>query len=200
MTKVEFAEVIAYLELMTGKPIHDEPHRALERTRGYYQALGDLPLDVLRIAAEKVVIERKWPTFPQVAELREVAVAIVQQRNALPDVGEAWETARQVVRTMRDETTQAYVVCRGGVMVPTKEWNRLTLAALPPVLTETIRQFGWQRICDTSPDQLGVAFAQFRGIYEACAGRVKSERLLPAATKQRMQAIAGTVGQIGVMP
>lgn len=202
MTKPEFAEIIAYLELMTGRPIHDDPARALERTRGYYQALGDLPVDVLRAAAEKLVIERKWPTFPQVAELRELATNILHRQNAIPDVGEAWDMARRAALTMADESLDYKVV--NGEQVPTKEWNQRRLSKLPWCVAEALRQFTAERICNTTNDQIGTAFAQFRTVYETCAAKVKEGRLLPDGLRRRVDALPEWVqshaGSIGRLP
>lgn len=86
MTRAEFAEIVAFLELATSKQIHDDPKEGLARTRLYFQILGDLPLEALRAAAERLVCERKWSSFPQVAELRELATAIVNHGAEMPNV------------------------------------------------------------------------------------------------------------------
>ena len=197
MERMEFAKVMAYISAICGKPM------TLDQSEGYWDLLSDLPADAFQMAAKKVMLTHPYPTIPVVKELREATIDIVNHRNALPDAGEAWDIARRISLTMADESLDYKVV--NGEPIPTKEWNARRLAQIPAAVAEALRQFGPDRICNTPNDQIGTAFAQFRSIYEACAAKVRENRLLPERVKQgidraampvEVQRLASDIGRL----
>lgn len=194
MTRSEFAEVIGFLELSTGKPIHEDEDQALARTKLYFQMLGDLPLDVLRSACERLVCERKWPSFPQIAEIREFA-ALVRDSGLTP--GEAWRLARQIAsRYDPDQESEWGYVVNGRKY--DSHWQAVTDGA-PPLVVKAMKQFGIPALCYGGENR-GVQRGQFMKIYEQTAEQERREVALPAPLRKqnglgRVQELLGRIGQ-----
>lgn len=204
MNKVEFAEVMGFLTIAIGQPLHQDETMAKKRLDIFFGMLSDLPLEALRLAAQQLILQRKWASFPQVGEIRDLATNIVHKLNALPDAGEAWDLARRTALTLGDESLDYKII--NGEQIPATEFNRRKLAKLPAAVAEALRQFGPDRICNTPNDQIGTAFAQFRSIYEACAAKVRENRLLPESVRRGIDRAAmpatltDAVRKIGVEP
>src|SRR4051812_19249127 len=57
MTRTEFSEAMAWLEVACGKPIYTgNPQEQLARMQVYFDVLGELPLPVLRVAAQRAIL------------------------------------------------------------------------------------------------------------------------------------------------
>src|SRR5262245_23722807 len=87
MTRAEFAEVMLYLEAGCGKSLPDTSMEV------FFDLLGDLPQDVLRVAAQRVILEHRWATFPSLAELRAAAAETIQGQVNEISPGQAWGIA-----------------------------------------------------------------------------------------------------------
>src|SRR5262249_5871634 len=121
MTRPEFLAVIGYVAAGIGKAL---PAESLEV---YFDCLGDLPLDVLKLAAKRVVLEHRWATFPTVAELRAAAAETMQGQVAELSPAEAWAIAWRVVGSTDPEVEGSFQRASKGV---------------PPLVVEAIRAFG----------------------------------------------------------
>jgi hypothetical protein len=196
VTKQEFAEVIAFLELATGKPIHDDPAQALSRTKLYFQMLGDLPLESLRLAAERLVCERKWASFPQVAELRELAASSDRGEITTTSAGEAWGIA---IKACAD----CDIEVEGSVS------RSFAKHGVTPMIEEAIRRFGFMSLYN--PENMESMRAQFRDIWNAMIEQDRRVGILPQAVRERItkrengpgtlsSPIAGLLRGIGVEP
>lgn len=180
MTRVEFAECMGYAALAVGKPLPKEA------TEVYYDLLGDLPLDVLRLAVKRVVLEHRWATFPTVAEFRAAASEAMCGRELT--AGEAMALVRRAVSVFSFQREAA------------------ALASLPPLVAQAVDALGWRTICDsTEPEIWG---AQFRKAYETLVARERRQAILPPSVARMVQAIgnrhlpapvAGATGEIGNM-
>lgn len=178
MTRTEFAEVIGFLELSTGKPIHENEDAALARTKLYYQMLGDLPLDVLRSACERLVCERKWPSFPQIAEIREFA-AMVQEPGLTP--GEAWRLARQLAAKYDPDRESEWGFVVNGRRYES-HWEAVIDGA-PPEVVMAIKQFGIGALCYAGENR-GVQRGQFMRIFEQLTQNRRQQAALPAPLRK----------------
>lgn len=196
MTKGEFAEVIGFLELAIGKPIHPDRSLALERTRLYYGLLKDLPLPALRLAAERLVAERKWASFPQVAELRDLAVDSARGEVQQLSATEAWAIANRAVG-------------RCDLDIPGSVER--AFAGVPPLVKLAVDQFGFHALYNPGGN-LEAARAQFLRVYDALADRERRTLLLPASVRGALAAVkspkagalppqaAAKIARIGVLP
>lgn len=183
MTRPEFAQIIAYLTAGCGKPLADA---ALEV---YFDLLGDLPFDAMKLAAQRVLLEHRWATFPSIAELREAATATMRGQVAALSPAEAWALAWDAA----------------GRIDPEQEGSaERGLRDLPPLVVEAIRAFGLPALC-YGQEPVGVVRAQFTKIYEQLAAREQRTALLPhktaEAVRQRLpQQVAGILQNIGIQP
>lgn len=190
MTNTEFAEIIAYITAGCGKPLTAESQVV------YFDLLGDLPAETLRLAARRVLLEHKWATFPSVAELRQAAVDSTRGEVKELSAVEAWGLARRVAARIDLEVDGS---------------AERAMTDLPPLVREAMRIFGLPSLCvsggddfDGNPrrvDPISVQAAQFVKIYEQIAARDRKAALMPPAVRKAIdeagerQQIAGTVRQ-----
>lgn len=167
MKSLEFAEVMAYISAATTKPLSPEAAEV------YYDLLGDLPAEVLRVAAKRVVLEHRWATFPSVAELREAASETMRGQVKELSPAEAWDLAWGAVAYMDPEQ-------EGSVA-------RVT-AGLPPLVVETMQAFGVPALC-YGKEPVGVIRGQFLKMFEQLAARDRRMALLPASLKHAIASI-----------
>ncbi len=187
MDFVEFAQIMAFIEATSGKTLPKESIKA------YYECLKDLPVEVLQIAAKKVVMEHKWASFPTVAELAQAAAETKQGCVSELSPAEAWEKAWRAVSNIDLEMEHTIEqACK----------------YLPPLVYEAMRAFGLPAlVCGKDP--VGVVRGQFLKIYEQLAARDRRQALLPDSLKREIAEIGKqnkpaqlgeTVNRIGQMP
>jgi len=184
MTRIEFAAVIAYIGVGTGKEL------PTERMDVYFDLLGDLPIEAFKVAAKKVILEHPWATFPSAAELAKATSETVRGRLSELSASEAWEKAWTAVGNIDLE------------MPHTLE----KLHQLPPSVYEAMKAFGLPAMI-YGKEPVTVVRAQFCKIYEQIAARDARAALLPpklkeeiASTPSRIEEVRSKVGQIGTMP
>jgi hypothetical protein len=170
VTRTEFLKAIAYIAAGTGKTL------APESLEVYFDCLGDLPCEVLAVAAKRVVLEHKYATFPTVAELREAASLTARGQISDLSPAEAWALAWRAVADTDPEVDGSFE----------RAAKKLKLA---PLVAEAIRVYGLQSLC-YGAEPVGVVRGQFLKIYEQLAARAKRAALLPAA-------VARAVAEIG---
>jgi hypothetical protein len=131
----------------------------------WYDALKDLPIDVLSAAVKKWAVTEKWP--PTIAELREKCSEIVDGER--PDWGTGWQEVQKAIRFYGYMRSQE------------------ALASMSPVTREAVRRIGFQAICESeNPEAIR---AQFRQIYESVEQRSAAESSLPAELKSTIRQI-----------
>lgn len=177
MTKSEFSRVMAWISLAIGKPIVEGAGEAAERerlarTEVYYEMLGDLPFEVLNIAARRVVASHPWNTFPSIAELRQAAAETLQGRVAQMSGGEAWQIAWKAASKIDPEV-------EGSCERHTKD--------LPPLVIEAMKNFGLVALTRADPN---FARPQFLKIWDALTTRENRHALLPMGVKKAIAAIS----------
>lgn len=133
-----------------------------ERTiRIYIQMLLDVPVDVLRVAAEQCLAECEF--FPTIAAIRDRALKLT-----LPDRVDPLEAWGQVQRAI-----SRYGFYRSPVFDD-------------PLITKAVDSLGWQYLC-VSENPVADR-AHFSKIYEQLAHReIQEARLLPRARELREQ-------------
>jgi hypothetical protein len=196
MTKVEFQHGMAWLTAAIGKPIADGtgPMADAERRArldAYFECLHDLPAEVLKLAAKRVVMTHKWNTFPSVAEIRQAAADVVQGQVGELPAGKAWELAWGAA-------------CKIDVEVEGSVQRRT--AELPPLVLDTLKAFGIPALCKAL-----AAFArpEFLKLYDGLLAYRRQRALLPTSlvkqiesytgeqTKALPSAVKSIVGEIG---
>jgi hypothetical protein len=166
MTRDEFLSVMVTLAAGCGKPASAETHEV------YWQLLGDLPEPAFRAAAAQALLESRYPVFPPVGTLRQLAVGAVQGAARLPSPAEAWGLVRRAL------VGCGYYRAEAG------------LASLPPAVRRTAECLGWQELCDATEPE--IVRAQFCKAYEQVAGREEREALLPP----KLRAALAQVGRL----
>lgn len=159
MTRDEFLQVVAYITAGSGKSL------ASDSIAVYYDCLGDLPFEVLKLAAKRVVLEHRWATFPTVAELREAATKTAKGELTELSPAEAWELAWGAIGRIDPEVD-------GSFARATKDF--------PALVTRAIQVFGLSSLCHGN-EPLTVVRAQFMRIFEQLASRERTAATLPAA-------------------
>jgi hypothetical protein len=174
MTRADFIPIMAYIGTAVGKPLTAD---ALEV---YFDLLGDLPKNVLQIAAKRVVLEHKWATFPAVAELREAAAETMQGSGGAMSSGEAWSIA-----------TKACWDC--DVDIPGDVERAFT--GMPSAVRLAVQRFGFRALYQPG-DNLEVMRAQFTKIYEQIVAEDKRQALLPPALRRQIAAVNVQHGEL----
>lgn len=183
MTALEFAPIMAYIATATGAP---KPTR--EQTEVYFDLLKDVPLNVLSAAAKQAVLDHVYPTLPPAGVIRKAANALQQPATTGP---EAW---RLFVAAVRKHGSGKRRVFRAG-HDPVDIDNRETgLASLPPQVARAAANFGWETLCDTSPDDMGIAQTQFLKVYATMADHEQRLAIMPPSVKAVAAGIAGAFG------
>lgn len=180
MDRIEFAKIMAYLSAGCGKPM---PAEAAEV---YFDILGELPAEVLKTAAKRVVLEHPWATFPSIAELRAAAVDTMRGVICELSPAECWDLAWGAAS--RIDLELPYTIEKF-----TKD--------LPPIVLECMHTFGIPALV-YGKEPVGVVRGQFMKIAEQLLARDRREALLPPSVKreiaaQRPPAVAGVIGLIG---
>ena len=169
MTRVEFLKVAAYLAAGCGKAL--EP----ESLEVYFDRLGDLPADAFLVAAKRVLLSHKYPTFPSIAELREAAAETLRGTVAALTPAAAWETAWRVAGDTDPEIEGSFD-------------RAVRKAEAPPLVVAAIKAFGLQALC-YGKEPVGVVRGQFLAIFEQLRTRERRAALLPASTVRAIEDI-----------
>lgn len=173
--ETDFQTIMGYIASGCGKGL------STEQTAVYFDLLGDLPIPVLQVAAKRALLEREWPTFPTVGELRALASEI--QYGKPPTAEQAWMMAK--------EASQHYRPCDElpGPDGRVNMWGRWTRVAesLPIAVQMAGDSLGWRSIRDATNTE--VARAQFVKAYSEFVLRQKKELLLPAPLQQEIRQI-----------
>lgn len=184
MTTSEFAAVMGFLESACGKPL---PPKALDV---YFELLGDLPVDVLRLSAQRVALEHPWANFPSIAELRAAAAEIVRGLVKEVSPAESWELAWRAAGRIDLEIDGSADRAMNG---------------LPEIVQEAMRAYSIPSLV-YGKDPVGVIRGQFLKIFEQLAARDRRIALLPAAMKKKIvetgdrpPVIQKVLDQIGVI-
>lgn len=154
MDRLDFVEVMAMLSAGIGKPMADD------QLEVYFDLLGDLPVEVLRMAAKTVLLEHRYSTIPTIAELRQLATEIMHPELKM-DAGEAIRIARLAIREY-------------GYMRPIEG-----LASLPPMIAEAVSRIGWVAFCDSENQE--ALRAHFTRIYDGLKTSTTRTKNTPAA-------------------
>lgn len=137
----------------------------------YYELLGDLPMEVLRLACKRAVVEHRYHTLPPVGLLRELAVEIMEPRELEAD--EAWARLRgalaRICYTMNVEEV------------------REIKATVPALAREVAERIGWNQIRDGKAE---VVRGQFLRLYDARRAQRKRVELLPPKLAMEIELVA----------
>lgn len=169
MTNTEFAEIVAYITAGCGKPL------PVASQVVYFDTLGDLSADVLRLAAKRVLLEHRWATFPTVAELRQAAAESVRGEVKELSGAEAWGMAWWIAGNTDPELAGSFE-------------RACAKAKAPPLVVESIRSMGLLDMC-YGKEPVGVLRGQFLKVFEQLQGRDRRAALLPPATHAALEQI-----------
>lgn len=193
MTRAEFGAVMLYLADGSGQVLSEEQME--RKSEVYWDGLGDLPLAVFQVAAQRALAENQYPTIPPIGVLRRLATEALYP--ALPSAAEAWQLVQQALK--------CYI--QRSPFTDQSEYHR-AWEALPAPVQAAARAIGFHNLL--TADNGTTLFAQFRDAYQVQAERVKNERLLPAPLREKLAQIgheAGTpqpvrrlLGNVGRMP
>lgn len=173
MTKAEFGPVIAYLCTGFSKPVETQLIDV------YFDALADMPLDILQLAAKRVLMQQKW--FPTVYELREAAAETVAGEVKTLSPAEAWALAWKAAGSI-DLEMNGLFIAEGKEWTSQAEW---IMSKLPPLVVEAMKTYSLSALC-YGKEPVGVIRGQFTKIYEQLQARTARERLLPPAVKEQI--------------
>jgi hypothetical protein len=181
MTKREFAGAIAWLSGAIGKQLADNEAERQARLEIYFECLGDLPLDAFRVACKRCAMERKYQSFPPIAELRELAT----------------ETKRGEVQPMTG--AEAFGIALNACGNCDNEVDGSIARAftdVPPAVQAAIKQFGFMTLYNLPNNAIEIARAQFTKLYDAVAERERKTGLLPPGLVDEI----GRIGQRRALP
>lgn len=170
MTYQEFTKIALYLAAAIGKPMNDKTVEV------YFDALKDLPADVVQLAARRAIQESMYPVIPLIGVLRKLAseVSIGQASNW----SEEWAT---VVRA----------ISRYGIYRKSEAMDSFS-----PMTREVVKALGWDALCDIHTAERSIIAGQFRMAYEARTSRDAGHAALSADVRPRITG-AGHLRVIG---
>lgn len=152
MEREEFAIISAKLKTFYPKD-NVLPNTAAVQL--WFDALKDLPAEVLNMALDKWVSLNKWP--PTIAELRSIAADITGP--VLPGWGQAWESAQKAIRYH-------------GM------WSESdALKSMDELTRKTVRSMGFKTLCMS--DNPEADRAHFQRIYERFEKEARENRVIP---------------------
>ncbi len=168
----EFAQVMGFVAAATGKSLSPESQVV------YFDLLGDLPMSVLQLAARKVCLRHRYPTFPSVADIRSCAVEVSRGEVAAGTGAEAFAQAWSAVRRIDPEIDGSFERATKG---------------LPPLVVKAMLAMG---VCSmvASSDPVGVIRGQFLRIYEQLAESERQKQILPERDRQAIEQRKPAIG------
>ena len=172
MTREDFAVVFAILK--TGSGVASV---TAEQAAVYFDLLGDLPLPVLQAAVKQVLLNHEYPTLPPVGIIRKAAIAL-QSPPAIPGP-EAWSLFLAAVR--RFGSGRRHRMVKGEMQE--YDAGERGLRTLPEPVQHAARCFGWQRLCDTSGEHMGIAERDFLQSYGTLEKRDEQQAIMPPSVK-----------------
>lgn len=137
----------------------------------YYELLGDIPADVMRLAAKRAVLEHRYHTLPSVGLLRELAVEIMAPRELTAD--EAWQRVRGALSRI------CYTM--------SAEQIREIKETVPLVAREVAERMGWANLGSGKPE---VVRGQFLKLYDKRSAERKRVDLLPPKLGAEIEQVA----------
>lgn len=160
MQRAEFAAAMAVLTAAIARPM------AEDQATVYFELLGDLPADVLKLAIKRTLLEHRITTIPTIAELRALATEIMHPESAM-DSGQAFGLARQAI---------------AGFGWSSQEPG---LASLPPLVRQVVRQIGWRVMCES--ENADAMRAHFVRMFEAARSSVVRTLNQPVALRNEIR-------------
>ena len=122
----------------------------------YVHVLSDIPIDVLRAAYDKVLLECEKRPVP--ATVYKAAKSLVAEQNGTNQLtwAEAWkEIERQMVEN--------------GI------YGKPHFSM--PEIEETVNAYGWRNLCETLAKDMGIVRAQLKNMYLEICNRKEEQRI-----------------------
>lgn len=121
----------------------------------YVRMLKDIPVDVLKVTAEKVMMESKFlPTIAELVEATRSLVAEAEPNTRVKTWAEAWsEIEKAMYRT---------------------PWGRIPTFSTPEI-AEAVFSFGWNTLHTAEAREMPTIRAQIRRMYEDICARRKEQ-------------------------
>ena len=121
----------------------------------YVRMLKDIPVDVLKVTAEKVMMESKFlPTIAELVEATRSLVAEAEPSTRVKTWAEAWsEIEKAMYRT---------------------PWGRIPTFSTPEI-AEAVFSFGWNTLHTAEAREMPTIRAQIRRMYEDICARRKEQ-------------------------
>lgn len=201
MTAKDFTTCMAYLEVGINQPLPKN------RAEIYWDLLNDLPIDVLRTAAKRVLLEHQWATFPSVAQLRQAASDTILGQVAELPPAEAWAQAWKAVTRIDPEVSGPYMMRdKEGVMRQYPSQTAAIMDSLPFLVAKTINAYGIRALTH-GQEPIGVVRGQFLKMFDQITTKHKKLALMPPALKREIEQqnkgtlsapVQQALGQIGL--
>ncbi len=192
MTHEEFCKIYAYVTAGCGQALNADSMRV------YFDLLKDIPFEAMEIAAKRVIVEHRWPSFPSIAELRSAGV-LAMHGNSL-SAAEAWGLAWNVANKLDLD-----VIDPDEEFLKAHPTHRLAsgmdeFRKLPTLVQRAMQTYGLREL-SYSKDPVTVIRAQFMKVFEQLSASGNRDALLPPSAKNaigvRLPSLAGTLASIG---
>lgn len=188
MTFQEFCGEINYLTAAIGKPLAQDPIKELPaRLEAFYELLGDLPIEVFRLAVRRVALSHRWATFPNSAELRQAAADVIQGNAPGITAAEAWQLAYSAACKLNPELNGPYCARGkdGQMKLFGSQFEWLT-DGMPAIVVEAWRCFGVSVLCNADPN---FAQTQFTKIFDSLVQRDNVRALIPEQLRREIESV-----------
>lgn len=152
-TTREFASMICTLCLQSGATRREKgelvPDIAKSVLTAYWEALKDIPVDVLEAGFQMVANESRWRGLPPVGAIRSACVTVACGVSVTP--GEAWAMVRSLLQR--------------ASIYDTLEVRREQMRALTPDVAEVVRRVGLRNLQDLPVDKaMGLFISEYRSL------------------------------------
>lgn len=175
MNATEFATEISWLETAIGKPLAEGQREHDARQTVYFECLGDLSISAFRVAVRRCALERKYQSFPSIAELREFALDSQEGTVKRLSGSDAWGIAMRAV-------DKCDVDVEGS--------RERAFLNVPPIVELAVIQFGFMSLYNMPNNAVENARAQFCKLFDSLADTQRKTGLLPAPLRREIAAIA----------
>jgi hypothetical protein len=161
MTGNEFKSILAVLTATYKNFVVTDETKA----KIWYEMLGDIDYNVLKLAVQKHVAETEFP--PTIASLRKAASSITNPEIEMLNAGAAWEEVKDAIRKF-------------GMNREVDALNSMSL-----LTKSAVKAMTWRELC-LSENQMADR-AHFLKIFDAYKDREKKEALMPPSVRAQIE-------------
>ena len=138
----------------------------------YYRMLKDVPLDALKLAIDKLILESKY--LPTIAEIREALKALMEEANGTRI--KTWQEAQAEIA--RGITKTWFKGCLGEIPQTHEDYGKPCEPMWStPEIKAAVDSYGMDNIAMVNASDMPIVWSQLRKAYEQACQRKKEKEV-----------------------